>query len=346
MRVMSGAPQAGYSPAGWTTAPQPADRRGREGLAMAVSTFMGLETALRGLSPSSRRSIDTTSHNIANASTAGLLAPGRPSSPAYDVPGVCRSPPAPASSAPASTSPATSASATRSSTSSCRAQTMLQGQAQAHAGRPPAGASWRFNEPSDSGLSSLLSQLLVGLAERREQPRGHGRRARRSSSRRRASRRLQEPLRAAHDDRSRRRRQNVTARSTQVNSIGTQIAQLNLRSRSSRSAGDTPNDLLDQRDLLLDKLSALGNAPSRRRRRRATARSTSRFGGATCVSSNRRDARRPLAETRPHRAHVRQAQAPDHAARHDDPGLPDAAEHDRLDADHADEHAERGSATT
>ena len=37
---------------------------------MSVSTFMGLQTALRGLL-AHQRSIETTSHNIANANTVG-----------------------------------------------------------------------------------------------------------------------------------------------------------------------------------------------------------------------------------------------------------------------------------
>jgi len=52
---------------------------------------------------------------------------------------------------------------------------------------------------------------------------------------------------------------NVTYTISDVNSIGTQIAALNDAIAKSTVTGDRPNDLLDQRDLLIDKLSELGN---------------------------------------------------------------------------------------
>ena len=63
----------------------------------------------------------------------------------------------------------------------------------------------------------------------------------------------------------------------QVNSLGSQIASLNQSIQAAELAGEQPNDLLDQRDILIDKLSALGNttvasAPARPAR---SARSTS-----------------------------------------------------------------------
>jgi flagellar hook-associated protein 1 FlgK len=44
-----------------------------------------------------------------------------------------------------------------------------------------------------------------------------------------------------------------------VNSIGVQIAQLNDAIGKAEVTGDQPNDLLDQRDVLIDNLSSLGN---------------------------------------------------------------------------------------
>ena len=41
---------------------------------MAISSFMGLQTALRGLL-AEQTAIDTTGHNIANANTPGVLPP-------------------------------------------------------------------------------------------------------------------------------------------------------------------------------------------------------------------------------------------------------------------------------
>jgi len=53
--------------------------------------------------------------------------------------------------------------------------------------------------------------------------------------------------------------QNATDTLNEVNNLGTQIAQLNLTISKITATGNSPNDLLDQRDLLVDQLSALGN---------------------------------------------------------------------------------------
>src|SRR3954467_7174401 len=54
---------------------------------MPISSFYGLQTSLRGLL-AQQRSLDTTAHNIANASTPGYSrpGPGRAPPPATDVP--------------------------------------------------------------------------------------------------------------------------------------------------------------------------------------------------------------------------------------------------------------------
>jgi flagellar hook-associated protein 1 FlgK len=52
---------------------------------------------------------------------------------------------------------------------------------------------------------------------------------------------------------------NVTDTINQVNSIGSQIAQLNDAIAKATASGDTPNDLLDKRDVMIDQLSQLGN---------------------------------------------------------------------------------------
>src|SRR5262249_28182335 len=53
--------------------------------------------------------------------------------------------------------------------------------------------------------------------------------------------------------------QNVTYTINDVNAMGTQIAQLNDAIAKAEVTGDQPNDLLDQRDVLIDNLSSLGN---------------------------------------------------------------------------------------
>ena len=86
---------------------------------MGVSTFTGLQTALRGLL-AQQRALDVTSHNVANADTVGysrqeaVLA----ASPALRIPAGAIQSGAGANWGPASTSPPTAACATSSSTSS------------------------------------------------------------------------------------------------------------------------------------------------------------------------------------------------------------------------------------
>ena len=45
----------------------------------------------------------------------------------------------------------------------------------------------------------------------------------------------------------------------EINQIGGQILDLNVRIANSTASGDAPNDLLDQRDVLVDRLAELGN---------------------------------------------------------------------------------------
>ncbi len=124
---------------------------------MALSTFMGLETNLRGLL-AQQQALDVTSHNIANASTPGysrqvavLVA-----SPAYAMPGVST---APAGAGQLGTG-VDVASYQRMRDSfldvQYRAQSMLQGQAQTTEDGLQQ-VQLAFNEPTDSGISSLLS---------------------------------------------------------------------------------------------------------------------------------------------------------------------------------------------
>ncbi|MGZ4482662.1 MAG: flagellar basal body protein, partial [Gaiellales bacterium] len=124
---------------------------------MGISTFMGLETNLRGLL-AQQQALDVTSHNIANASTAGysrqtavLVA-----SPAYAMPGVST---APAGAGQLGTGVDVAAyQRIRDSFLDVqyRAQSMLQGQAQANQDGLQQ-VQLAFNEqPTSTGLSGLL----------------------------------------------------------------------------------------------------------------------------------------------------------------------------------------------
>ncbi|MGI9658153.1 MAG: flagellar hook-associated protein FlgK, partial [Gaiellaceae bacterium] len=122
-----------------------------------TSTFMGLQTALRGIL-AQQRALDTTAHNIANANTVGYtrqeaqLAPTRP----YTEPAVSRPPQA------GQIGTGVDVVEFRRIRDEfidvqLRAQTMRQGYAQArHDGLEQVELT--LNEPSDSGLASLISR--------------------------------------------------------------------------------------------------------------------------------------------------------------------------------------------
>ena len=124
---------------------------------MALSTFMGLETSLRGLL-AQQQALNTTSHNIANASTTGYSRQVAvfQASPAYSMPGVTT---APAGQGQIGTGvDVVGYQRIRDAFLDVqyRAQSMLQGQAQAQQDGLQQ-VQLAFNEPTDSGISSLLS---------------------------------------------------------------------------------------------------------------------------------------------------------------------------------------------
>jgi flagellar hook-associated protein 1 len=249
---------------------------------MGLSTFMGLETSLRGLL-AQQQALDVTSHNIANASTDGysrqvavLVA-----SPAYTIPGVSSHP---SSSGQIGTG-VDVASYQRIREGfldvQLRAQTMLQGQAQATQDGLQQ-VQLAFNEPSDSGLNSLLSAYWSAWQDVSNNPEDMGTRqslAQAASSLADGFTSLSSQLTTMQSQTA----QNVTDTISEVNSYGTQIAQLNAAISKSEVVGDTPNDLLDQRDLLLDKLSAIGNVATTNGSNGSIEVS---FGGASLVTDS------------------------------------------------------------
>src|SRR5262249_52587388 len=126
-------------------------RRGREGLAMSISTFVGIETALRGLL-AQQQALNLTGHNIANAQTPGYtrqtiqlsttsglqVTPGLLLGTGVNVDSYQRV-------------------RDQFLDVQLRAQTMLQGAADAK--QDGLGAvEAAINEPSDSGINSLFSK--------------------------------------------------------------------------------------------------------------------------------------------------------------------------------------------
>jgi flagellar hook-associated protein 1 FlgK len=218
---------------------------------------MGLETTLRGIL-AQQLALDVTGHNIANANTVGYsrqrasLVATDP----YTVPGVTRPPQA--------GQLGTGVDVDQYERVrdafidiQLRAQTMLNGANQATQDGLQQ-VEQAFNEPSDSGLNSLLAKYWSAWQDVSNSPENLATRqalAAAASSLAGGFNQVSQQLSTLQSQTA----TNVTYTINDVNSIGTQIAALNDAIAKSTVTGDHPNDLLDQRDLLIDKLSELGN---------------------------------------------------------------------------------------
>jgi flagellar hook-associated protein 1 FlgK len=218
---------------------------------MSLSTFTGLQTALRGLL-ASQQEIDLTGHNIANASTPGY---SRQTANLVTTPAIGNPP----SGLLGTGVTVQSYQRVRDSfiDTQLRAQTMLKGYAETQQdGLNQVDMS--LNEPSDNGLSSLLSAYWAAWQNVTNAPEDVASRqalAQSASSLASGFNSLSSQLTTI----STQTQQQQTLTMNQVNAMGTQIAQLNQAITTAEMTGSMPNDLLDQRDLLLDKLSELGN---------------------------------------------------------------------------------------
>jgi flagellar hook-associated protein 1 FlgK len=244
------------------------------------STFLGLETALRGLT-ADQRSIDTTGHNIANAQTPGYsrqvaelqAAPALPMYPKGEL--------------------GTGVTVVQYQRirdtfidMQLRAQTMRQGSYSAQqSGLSQIDQS--LAEPSDNGLSSLLSKYWASWQNVANSPSDLATRTamiESASSLANGINTLANQLTTIQAQTS----QNETLTLGQVNSIGGQIAALNQSIQAAELAGAQPNDLLDQRDNLIDQLSSLGNTTVSQSAGAAGQLGSIdvTFGGATLVTAN------------------------------------------------------------
>jgi flagellar hook-associated protein 1 FlgK len=244
------------------------------------STFLGLETALRGLT-ADQRSIDTTGHNIANAQTPGYsrqVAELQATQAEQMYPkgelgtGVT----------------VVQYQRIRDTfiDTQLRAQTMRQGSYSAQ----QSGLSQieqSLAEPSDSGISSLLAKYWASWQDVANAPSDMATRTsliESASALANGINTLANQLTTIQTQTS----QNETLTVGQVNSIGSQIAALNQSIQAAELAGAQPNDLLDQRDNLIDQLSSLGNTTVTQSAGAAGQLGSIdvSFGGASLVAAN------------------------------------------------------------
>jgi flagellar hook-associated protein 1 FlgK len=233
---------------------------------MPISSFYGLQTSLRGLM-AQQRMLDTTSHNIANASTVGYSRQeaALAASPALQI----------AAGSTASGSGAHLGSGVDvQSYRRIRDQfldlqyrgqnTNLQEQTARASGLDSAELS--LSEPGDDGLNAQLSKFWNAWSDLEKAPSDPAAKqalVEQAQSLGDSLASVRSPMTAAqtvaqaqYDDIS--RPASATDSGGQVAQIATELADLNTTISHFTTAGDIPNDLLDRRDELLDKLSGFG----------------------------------------------------------------------------------------
>jgi flagellar hook-associated protein 1 len=226
---------------------------------MTISTFFGLETTLRGIL-AHQRAIDTTSHNVANANTEGYSrqqAVLGATDPYQVAAGIGR------------TNMGFIGSGVNVEAFTrirdqfldlqYRAQAMQAGERETMA-RQLDQVELALAEPSDNGISNELAKFWNAWSDIANSPENPA--ARQALIDQAAN--LAASFKVVDDQLTTVKAQTlaeynaITGTGGDVELIATEIAQLNGAIKAFVSNGSTPNDLVDRRDLLLDKLSKLG----------------------------------------------------------------------------------------
>jgi len=115
-----------------------------------------------------------------------------------------------------------------------------------------------FHEPSDTGLNAALGKFFTSFQDLANNPEDLGIRAttvQKGDALARVFQNVQQSLTAIGTSLAGQAATDVQT----INDYGSQIAALNRTIRQNAATGQAPNDLLDRRDLLIDKLSAIAN---------------------------------------------------------------------------------------
>jgi flagellar hook-associated protein 1 len=216
---------------------------------MPISTFLGLETALRGLL-AEQRALDVTGHNVANASTIGY---SRQAAVLTETPSYTD---APAGQIGTGVDVLTFQRIRDTFVDTqYRAQSSQQGAANAL--QDGLGqVELELGEPSDTGLNSLLSKYWAAWQDVANAPDNPATRQALVQTASTLSDAINS-LATEFDTLASQNQTNVASTVSQVNALAKSIADLNAQINATETGGGTPNDLLDQRDALLDKLSQL-----------------------------------------------------------------------------------------
>jgi flagellar hook-associated protein 1 FlgK len=224
---------------------------------MNISSFMGLQTALRGLL-AQQRGLDVTAHNVANANTVGYT----------------RQEAALVASQPLTVGAgalSTGAGALLGQGVEVEAYRRLRdtfldvqyrGQNMAQAGHETAARALAsieagLNEPGDGGIAALLGQFWSAWGDVANYPESQPARQAlvgHADALATAIRTLDARLSAVAQEAGAEYAQ-ITGPSGPVLAAATEIQRLNVMIESAVQSGRAPNDLLDRRDVLLDELS-------------------------------------------------------------------------------------------
>jgi flagellar hook-associated protein 1 len=224
---------------------------------MPISSFHGLQTALRGLE-AAQLQIDTTGHNISNANTDGytrqqaILA----ASPALSAVSVW------GDTLPGQLGSGVDVTGYRRirdqfNDNSLRSQ--LGQQAGAEVSQDALQrVELTFPEPGSNGLQSIMTKFWNAWHDVATNPDNAGARAALVKQSQTMASAFNS---AASDLQAQRADADTQANSVvdQINSISTEIAKLNDSIKKLSAVGQTPNDLMDSRDKLIDQMAALGN---------------------------------------------------------------------------------------
>lgn len=224
---------------------------------MYKSTFMGLNTALRGVL-AQQTALDVTGHNIANLNTEG-----------YSRQRAEMTVTTPWSTAALNSqvSPGQLGTGVEVTFLERLRDKYVDGNARIQFGQQASSQAEveqlqqvesAFNEPGDSGLSALMRKFFSAMDTVAAHPEDMG--ARRAFAQ--SADAMAEGFRSVMANLSSVAGQSQTRladTTTEINSLSQRIAALNSEIRDANNAGQQPNDLLDTRDRLMDDLSKLVN---------------------------------------------------------------------------------------
>src|SRR3954451_7931778 len=223
-----------------------------------ISSFFGLNTALRGLL-AQQQALDVTAHNIANGATEGYSRQNAVLSASTALRVI-------------STGPNTSAGYIGSGVEvqqftrvrdqfadlQFRAQNQSLGQYETTS-TLVGEAELNLSEPSDTGLNELLGKFWSGWDNLSNNPESPATRQALVNQGQLLTDRINSLSTQLTGVRAEAQSQyaTITGANGDIASLANQIAQLNVAIKAAMGSGGQPNDMLDRRDVALDKLSNL-----------------------------------------------------------------------------------------